>query len=272
MAQGIESVSIIGCGWLGYPLAKRLLASYQVHGSTTSLAKKDQLSHDGIRANQLILEEDLSGDFTEKIFQSDLTVISIPPGRRNPDVNTWYPSAIQLILNRLRKYRDHPSIIYISSTGVYPDSFGEVTESTQPSPSRPSGQAVLSAEKLVSDASKNWTILRLSGLAGLGREPGRWFAGREEVEGGDTPVNMVHLDDCLNVIELCIKKSQPGSTYNVCADEHPVKKDFYTAQADKLGLQPATWQRGTVPFKIVSNRAVKMALDYNFVHPDPIHF
>lgn len=40
-----RDISIIGLGWLGWPLAKQLMASgYNVRGSVTSIAKQQQLS------------------------------------------------------------------------------------------------------------------------------------------------------------------------------------------------------------------------------------
>ena len=39
-----QRISILGCGWLGLPLAKELLdRSFEVKGSTTSSNKLDQL-------------------------------------------------------------------------------------------------------------------------------------------------------------------------------------------------------------------------------------
>jgi 3-hydroxyisobutyrate dehydrogenase-like beta-hydroxyacid dehydrogenase len=54
--MGIK-ISILGCGWLGLPLAKSLLAkSYEVKGSTTSENKLEVLINAGILPFQIQLE------------------------------------------------------------------------------------------------------------------------------------------------------------------------------------------------------------------------
>ena len=43
------NIAILGCGWLGFPLAIRLLqAGHKVEGSTTSVMKLQELSEEGI--------------------------------------------------------------------------------------------------------------------------------------------------------------------------------------------------------------------------------
>ena len=47
----MKSVSIMGCGWLGFPLAEYLIKKkYSVKGSTTSAEKIDKLLAAGIDA------------------------------------------------------------------------------------------------------------------------------------------------------------------------------------------------------------------------------
>ena len=45
----MKQISILGCGWLGFPLAKSLLQKgYMVSGSTTSVEKISVLENAGI--------------------------------------------------------------------------------------------------------------------------------------------------------------------------------------------------------------------------------
>ncbi|MCQ5003221.1 SDR family NAD(P)-dependent oxidoreductase, partial [Escherichia coli] len=44
-------------------------------------------------------------------------------------------------------------------------------------------------------------ILRLAGVVGAGRHPGRFFAGKTAPD-GDHVVNLVHLDDVIGAITL----------------------------------------------------------------------
>jgi len=46
----------------------------------------------------------------------------------------------------------------------------------------------------------------MSGLVGRERKAGRFFAGKRDVPEGNAPVNLVHLDDCMGVVEALINK------------------------------------------------------------------
>jgi hypothetical protein len=61
--------------------------------------------------------------------------------------------------------------------------------------------------------------------------------------------------------------------FNVCADEHPIKADFYRKQAEIQGFVPPTFLPDVTPrYKIVNNEKIKKTLDYQFVFPDPMDF
>mgnify|MGYP001804918607 CR=1 FL=1 len=85
---------------------------------------------------------------------------------------------------------------------------------------------------------------------------------------------MVHRVDCVQVIYEVIRQEKWNKIYNVCADQHPSKKEFYQAQTKKLGLEiPELAERETQKdYKIVSNEKVKQELGYSFIHPDPMLF
>jgi len=112
----------------------------------------------------------------------------------------------------------------------------------------------------------------MAGLVGGNRQPGKWFANKIDIPGGGTPVNMVHREDCLNIIKKLVETSVMSGIYNVCADQHPVKSEFYALHTSKLGLTIPTWQKGITPYKIISNQKLKAALKYDYVYPDPMKF
>ena len=42
----MKKIGILGCGWLGFSLAKSLIGDgYEVHGSSTSIEKKDEFEN-----------------------------------------------------------------------------------------------------------------------------------------------------------------------------------------------------------------------------------
>ncbi|MGB5446359.1 MAG: dTDP-glucose 4,6-dehydratase, partial [Psychromonas sp.] len=85
----------------------------------------------------------------------------------------------------------------------------------------------------------------------------------------DAAVNLIHLDDCLAIIAIIIKQHIFPDLLNACADTHPCKVDFYTANALALGLaKPKTSTENKQSNKIVSNEKLKKRLNYQFLHAD----
>ena len=126
---------------------------------------------------------------------------------------------------------------------------------------------MLAAEEVLREHT-NVTILRLAGLYGYGRQPGRRMAGKE-VTGGDAPVNLVHRDDVVAVITKVIEENISG-IFNVCADLHPSRREVYTAQAERLGFEPPHFiEPHEADHKVVSSEKLK-GLGYTFWHENPL--
>lgn len=268
-------ISIMGCGWLGLPLAERLVnAGKTVYGSTTSPHKTELLQQKGIipflinLANE-VLDKQVLHDF----LQADVLVLNIPPYLRS-DGGESYLNQMQLLYKALLNAPVN-RILFISSTSVYLDLNRVVTEediifAEEKKPDNP----LLKAEQLFSKREE-WltTIVRFSGLVGDDRRPGRFMAGKKHVPNGDAPVNLIHLEDCLAILQRIMEQEKWGEIYNACADEHPSRKDFYPAAALALGLEPPEFEdMEETQFKIIKSQKLKDDLSYEFLHPDPMHF
>ena len=99
-------ISILGCGWLGLPLARQLVQQgHQIKGSTTSQQKMKVMKNIGIIPYLIKLteEEPQWVDF----LQTDVLVIAIPLKEIKPFEH--------LIKNLPSKVK----VIYTSSTAVY---------------------------------------------------------------------------------------------------------------------------------------------------------
>jgi hypothetical protein len=106
-------------------------------------------------------------------------------------------------------------------------------------------------------------------LIGYGRHPGRFFRKGRLIQNPDSHVNLIHRDDCIEIISRIIKKEVWGEVFNCCADTHPTKREFYTQAAKSIGLTAPDFEySGTNSFKIISNEKVKRILNYEFLHPD----
>jgi nucleoside-diphosphate-sugar epimerase len=268
-------VAIMGCGWLGLPLGRHLVEQgYAVQGSTTSVEKLPQLKEAGIQPFHLEVEASgMVGEDHTPFFEADILVLNIPPGRRQGDVRTRYPNQIRWVLDACEQ-GTIKKIILVSSTSVYPNTNGIVTEDTTLEPATDSGHALIEVETLVQSAADiASTVLRMAGLAGGSREPGRFYAGKSGLQDGDVPVNFVHQDDCIGIIQAVMEQEKWGQVYNVCADEHPIKRRFYPARAVKKGLHPPDYSlHSDAGYKIVANEKVRRELGYSFKYPDPMVF
>lgn len=283
-----KTISILGCGWLGLPLGESLARhGFRVKGSSTSPGRLDAIRGAGIEPFLLSLDPELSGDRPEEFLEADVLVVNIPPGRRREDVETYHPRQIRALVAAIERARerrggdvrsDVPFVIFVSSTSVYPDRVGIVREddagdSLVSTPPTASGRALLAAESILrNNPAFQTSVVRFGGLIGGDRNPARFLAGKRDVADPDAPVNLIHRDDCIGLLMRLIEKNIRGETFNACCDVHPTKREFYTAEAKKLGLPPPTFVEGSAGSaggKIVSSEKIKRVLGYEFIHSDP---
>jgi len=242
----MNKIGIIGCGWLGLPLAKKFIQKgFSVNGSTTSEEKITLLESTGIHPFLFSLPS--NSKQLKECLKVDQLIINIPPGRKNPQVAKDFPKKIESILNYTS---GKTNILFISSTSVYGDVSGEVDESLIPSPTTASGKVLLAVEERilgkVGGDQANWnnknSVLRLSGLVGPGRIPGRFFAGKTNIPNGNAPVNLIHLEDCINCIIAIFEQKKWGTIYNLSSDKHPTKEKFYQKACRDAGFEIPSFQ------------------------------
>jgi nucleoside-diphosphate-sugar epimerase len=158
-------------------------------------------------------------------------------------------------------------VILISSTSVYDDAQGKVTEKSLPKPAGMAGKQLLEVEQLFFTSEKIKTsIVRFGGLFGGSREPTRYLAGRANLIDGNAPVNLIHRSDCIGILSEIIKQDAFGHIFNAVAPQHPTKSDYYTKKAVQLGLVPPSFakaEEGEV-FKQVDSDILDVVLKYSF--------
>lgn len=228
----------MGCGWLGLPLAKLLLEKgYSVRGTTTSTTKTALLEDSGIAPHVISLNEDgIEGDITSFLKEMDILVINVPPALRTGNSSSYVLKMKHL--HRELKSAGISKVLFVSSTSVYGSASGELTEDTTPNPDSESGRQLLRAEELFHrDQSFKTTIVRFGGLIGQGRHPAIYLSGRKGLKNGHHPVNLIHLEDCLRLIISILEQGWWGDIFNGVYPDHPSKKAYYTAEAEKMGLQ-----------------------------------
>ncbi|MBC3541656.1 SDR family oxidoreductase [Rufibacter sediminis] len=263
-----KTISVLGCGWLGLPLAQELVQlGYQVKGSTTTPAKMDVLREKGIEPFLLSFPENSPKTDLVDFLASEVLVFNLPPSRSSSEAAS-YEQMLQSVLEALPP--SLTSLLFISSTSVYPDVNREVTESD--ALARPDAASLmLRCEYLIQQARPQATVVRFGGLMGGTRHPGKFLAGKKEVPQPDAPVNMIHLSDCVGILVSILELEKWGVTFNACAPQHPSRKEFYTRAAEQLGLEPPVFAaQGTLNYKRISPALLSEELHYTFRYPDPL--
>lgn len=256
-----SKISILGCGWLGVPLAVRLIeTNHQVKGSYRNGETKKSLVSNSIEPYEINLTGNTLSDNTDGFFETDCLVISIPPRKAEGSINKY----VELFLPLIKKINkcELNGVVFLSSTSVYPSNGDQVVESNDYIPDKPVGHAILEVENLLKESlNVPMTILRLAGLIGGERVPQNYLKNKSKVRLNEGPVNLIHRDDCIRIIEKIIQNNIWMETINVCCDAHPTRKEYYQAAADKFQFQLPEFEKANhANFKIVDNHKLKMLL------------
>ncbi len=240
---------IFGCGYLGSRVAQRWLSQgHQVYAVTRSPQRATHLVAAGL--TPLVAD----------VLRPD-TLTALPPAETvlfavGHDQSTGY-STLQLHADGLKNVLSvlNPDIvqrvIYISSTGVYGKTGGEIVDEDTPcEPMRDGGRASLEAERQLQShpMGAKGLVLRLAGIYGPGRVPRRdeLLAGKPIVASPVGYLNLIHVDDAADVVLSVEQRAQPPRTYVVC-DNHPtVRREYFEEIAKIYGAPQPRFQTAGV--------------------------
>jgi nucleoside-diphosphate-sugar epimerase len=259
-------ISILGCGWLGLPLAQTLIGQgYLINGSTTSPEKVERLSAMGIHPFMISLAaKGIEGDIENFLSGSEILIIDIPPKLRGENSESF--------IDKIKNIIPHieaagiTKVMFASSTAVYPDDNSVATEDTTPLSETESGKQLLQAETLLQgNIHFKTTVLRFGGLIGDDRQPVKYLAGKENLENPDGPVNLIHQKDCIGIMMKVIETNSWGEIFNAVTPYHPTREEHYTKQAEVLNLTLPKFSHGkpSVGKTVSSGKAIKV-LGYSF--------
>ncbi|WP_316634891.1 SDR family NAD(P)-dependent oxidoreductase [uncultured Flavobacterium sp.] len=273
----MTKISILGCGWLGLPLAKKLIEKgNSVNGSTTSENKLSILKDSGINPFLVILSEvegaleseSVSESINSFLTKSEILIIDIPPklkGNNDDSSRKLFVEKIKNLIPFIEK-STVKKVLFVSSTAVYGNENGIIAEETIPNPETESGKQLLLAEALL-QKNQNFetTILRFGGLIGEDRHPIKHLAGKENLENPDAPINLIHQNDCISIIEEIIKQSKWNEVFNAVVPFHPSREEYYTQQAKEqnLILPKFSSEKSNIK-KVISSEKIESLLNYKF--------
>ena len=228
-------ISIIGLGWFGSTLAEALKETHTIVGSTRSEEKIEPFARSGIQAE--VLNPPLCP--SPLLLRADVIVLNIPPFK---DQLEWFKSW---------QWKPEAHVIFISSTSVYGQEEGILTESDPALPESENGHMLVKEEEWIKTLP-SYTIIRFGGLFGKARHPGKFLSGRKELSGGNQPVNLIHLDDTVGFVKLVIEKKITGETFNFVSPDHPSRREYYQKYCANNNLPLPEFLDSPVPGKTIS--------------------
>lgn len=256
---------MIGCGWLGLPLAIHLHKNgHQVSGSTRSSSRFEALEMHGIHPFRFDFDLPEEGILPD----ADITIVTVPPSS-----SSSYLHALSVIS---RDLDPDNHLIFCSTTSVYQDRDGLVCTEAAIAPGDLSSlddldtarhgtprRVLIEAEGIIS-SHKNHTILRLAGLYGPGRHPIKYLSGRTNLSKPHAPVNLIHQSDIIHLVDVLVGTGDRPDVINVCAGQHPTRMEYYTEVARSLGLPvPHFNLSDSSGGKIIDNQRLIALLGYD---------
>lgn len=268
----MNSVAIIGLGWLGFPLAKHLdRMGWEVTGSKRTHDGVESMRLNGINAYYLSIEPELSANpntFNE-LLDVDSLVINIPPSEFFFDTQSYVQGIKNLVEEAQLVGVAH--VIFISSTSVFPQKSGIYDEESLAVPDSELGKAMRSLETfLLEQDDMHCDILRLAGLVGGRRHPVKHFAGQDKLQNGGQPVNLVHRLDAILAIQTLLENYGGHRIYHLSAPKHPTKSEYYTKMAEVNHLPIPHFQTSENDIqRIIEGNKIVEELDFAYRYPDP---
>jgi nucleoside-diphosphate-sugar epimerase len=258
-----KTISILGGGWLGGPLAEALEdGGYTIKVSTASEENRKRLAQMGKNAFQVnVRSGSVEGSAVQRFLEADILIINITPNRDELNQEQFASLLPLMEASTIQK------VIFISSTSVYPNVNRKVTE--EEGIEIKTHHLYCSEQFLSRSTHFETTVVRMAGLIGGERHPGRFFRRTGLIKNANAPINLIHRVDCIEIIKQIIAQNAWGQTFNACSDTHPLKKDFYPIAAKIFGLEEPKLDLETESvFKIVDNQKIKKELQLEFSYPD----
>lgn len=219
----MTSSLIVGCGYVGSTLARRLVDN----GQDVFAVTRSGVDIDGVAS----LERDVT-DPPLDLPDVDHAYYLVSAGSRDSE---GYRSAYVDGLSNTIDALDDAILVYGSSTGVYEVDDGSwVDEETALSPASDRSRILLEAETVARDAGG--TVVRFAGLYGPGRTGENRYLDDARVPAGF--LNLLHRDDAAT--SLIAARDGPDDTYLAVDDEPVHRHELAQWLADYTGRPTGT--------------------------------
>jgi nucleoside-diphosphate-sugar epimerase len=230
---------IVGCGDVGLRVARLLAGRWRVLALTSSPARIDPLRAAGIRPLRGDLDD--AGSLARLAGLADAVLhLAPPPASGATDPRTRHLVAALARSPRLSR------IVYGSTSGVYGDRRGALTDETAPlRPATDRARRRVDAEARLRHFGRAGgvalTVLRIPGIYALDRPGGdpreRVVRGTPVLAAGDdVHTSHIHADDLARACVAALHRGAPQRVLHVCDDTDLRMGDYFDLAADLCGV------------------------------------
>ena len=279
---------IVGCGYVGFPLAAELARrGHDVSGLRRSTETDVALQQAGVTPLHADLTQRETLETLPRDFDWVVNCVASAGGDASEYRRLYLDGMNNLVmwlasapgqLNRL------PRLVYTSSTGAYGQNDGSLVDETSPTePATETAKILVETEQLLLAAARTKNlpamILRAAGIYGPDRGYllKQFLRGEARIEDdGTRTLNMIHRDDLIGAIIAALERGRAGEIYNACDDEPVSQLEFYQWLAKELGrpLPPTATEETAAPRKRgltnkrISNRKLRTELRVELAYPN----
>ncbi len=261
-------IGIIGCGWLGKALTKKLVSNhYLVVATTQKQENLTNISALGAQAEQLILPLKSDEGNNAAVFYCDVLVVCLTPQLRRG--KTDYAEKITQIVQHAQR-GCVKKIILISTTAIYDGIIGKATENTPLKRHINKVDILAQAEQEVLAFTGKSVVMRCGGLVGEGRHPGKFFGQNKQLSAPNAYVNLIHQIDVVNQIFAFIESNLCEGIFNAVSEMEVTKKHYYSIAANALNLPQPTFDKDSeveLGKQVIGNK-LRDSLPYQYQHND----
>jgi nucleoside-diphosphate-sugar epimerase len=272
---------VFGCGYVGAAAAAQAQArGMAVTALTRNAANAVLLREEGIET----VVADLAGDAWHGRIAGSPDFVLNCVSAAAPDVDGYrhsYVAGMASILAWARRHGTIGTLVYTSSTSVYPQDGGMTVDETAPATGGGEhARVLLEAENLLAGsagACERWFILRVAGIYGPGRHHllDQVRSGRASGT-GEPHLNLAHRDDIVAAILACFGAPArvANRMFNVVDDSPARKAEVVAWLVRRLGVppprltgEPAGGRRAVTRDRVITNAQIKAALGWRPRYP-----
>ncbi|HVS53834.1 MAG TPA: NAD-dependent epimerase/dehydratase family protein [Opitutaceae bacterium] len=271
---------VFGCGYVGSAVAEEARA----RGVSVVALTRNEAKAAALREREIdVVVADLASDAWHGRIggRADFVLNCVSSGGGGLEgYRRSYVDGMRSILAWASASDGAGSLVYTSSTAVYPQGNGAVVDESAPTGGSDRAEILLEAEAMLRGAEKacaRWFVLRLAGIYGPGRFHLVEQVRRGEVAGrGEHRLNLAHRDDIVAAVWACFGAPPDvrNEIFNVADGAATPKAEVAAWLAARLGAPtprftgaPTGGRERLVPDRIIASAKLRAALGWRPRYP-----